>query len=169
METGGLDPQETEQQGAIGGNRPGSLLLPLLLPSFWVYIVIGVPFVILGVWGGFGESFRTGAASAFMCGAIAAAFGEAGIEWARTKIPAFMLPGSREAVAKSDGSRSPVVVWYTLTAILLALWFFAWNMYFAVADKRIRHLTIDWIQITVFIAAAFYAANVRWPLHLLRR
>lgn len=187
METGDPDPQETEQQGAIGADPSGPLApaistaypagrhstpggLLALLPSFWVYLVIGIPFVILGVWGGFGESFRTGAASAFMCGAVAAAFGEAGIEWARDKIPAFMLPGSRKAVVKSGEALSPPVVTYKVGAVVLALGFFAWNMYFAVADKRIQHPTIDWIQIIVFISAAFYAANVRWPLdRLLQR
>lgn len=161
----------------------GGFKLPAIvisfIPSFWILIVIGVPFVILGCWGGFGQSFKTGAASAFICGAIAAAFGEALIEWGKDKLPSILRPTipqsifgeiespDTEAPSQARGLRAeidPLSIATVLLTFVLAIGIFAWNLYFAVADKRLLHPALDALQIVAFIVAAFYASNVRWVL-----
>jgi len=114
----------------------------------WVVVVCGVPYVIYGLLEGFPDTFRSGGASLFVCIAIAAALGESLVGLA-------MKAFTRRPVGHID--REEVVGLY-----VLSIGFFAWNMYFAVADKTVRIQTVDWVQILIFALGLFFGGLARW-------
>lgn len=120
------------------------------LPYYWLYLVIGAPYLILAWVYGFGPSFKTGAASFFICGAIIAAAGENLIDQVKDGFARL------RASLKSRQLNIPVV------SAAVSLGFLGWNMYFAVADKTVKHPSIDWVQIVVFICAAIYLPPMRF-------
>jgi hypothetical protein len=120
--------------------------------TYWLYPAIGIPFVILGWWGGFGAAFQSGAASAFMCGAIIAALGECLFENWKDGFTRF------KAMVKTPGKDRAAAIF----AVVLATTFFFLNMYFAVADKKVPHPAVDWIQVTVFIVTAVFLPQARF-------
>ena len=123
-----------------------------LIFTGWIYPAIGIPFLILGWWGGFGAAFQSGAASAFMCGAIIAALGECAFEnWKDGFAHA-------KAMIKAKGKDRGMAFF----AVILATAFFLANMYFAVADKTALHPSVDWVQVTVFIVAAAFLPQARF-------
>lgn len=120
--------------------------------TYWMYPAIGIPFLILGWWGGFGAAFQSGAASAFMCGAIIAALAECAFEnWKDgfTHLKVMVkTPGKTRAAA--------------FFAVIIATAFFFLNMYFAVADKKVPHPAVDWVQVIVFVLAAMFLPQARF-------
>jgi hypothetical protein len=118
--------------------------------AYWLYPVIGIPFVILGLWGGFSPAFQTGAASAFMCGAIVAALGECAIDNYKGRFARFKAARGKERFGG-------------FLALALAVIFFFWNMYYAVADhKTAGHPGVDSAQVTVFLVAAAFLPQARF-------
>jgi hypothetical protein len=113
----------------------------------WIYLVIGIPFLILVLIGGWATEFRSGNASAFMCGAIVAAAAENFIErvteWAKRVTGE--LKDSDEAQDEKESHAVGVTV---LISYFVGL--FTWNAYFAVADKSVQYPTADWVQILAF-------------------
>ena len=59
--------QRNEEEGPISRGA---------LPYAWLYIVVGGPFLILGLTGGWSKAFETGAAAAYISGAALTAIGE---------------------------------------------------------------------------------------------
>ena len=106
--------------------------------------------MILGLWGGFSPAFQSGAASAFMCGAIFAAFGECLIDNYKN--------GFRRRYKATRGTQR----FGAFFALALAAIFFFWNMYYAVADKTAAHPGVDWAQVTVFLVAAAFLPQARF-------
>ena len=51
---------------------------------------------------------------------------------------------------------------FVLGAYLIAAGMFAWNMYFAVADKTVRLPTVDWVQVLAFVLGLICAGFARW-------
>lgn len=125
------------------GNRETAIF------TFWLYPAIGIPFVILGAWGGFGPAFQGGAASAFMCGAIVAALGECAIDNWKDGFTRF----------KATRGKARIGAFFALT---LVSGFFWWNMYYAVADKTAVHPSVDWVQVTVFLVTAAFLPQARF-------
>jgi hypothetical protein len=136
----------TSQSAETSNNRAKAIF------TWWLYPAIGIPYLILGWWGGFGASFKSGAASAFMCGAIIAALGENIFDHVKDGFSRF------RAVLKSKSAET-----YSASfAFAVALGFFFWNMYFATADKAIHHSLVDWVQVVVFIVAATCLPQARF-------
>lgn len=117
--------------------------------TYWLYPAIGIPFVILGLWGGFSPAFQSGAASAFMCGAIFAALGECLIDNYKN--------GFRRRWQATRGTQR----FGAFFALALAAIFFFWNMYYAVADKT-AHSGVDTAQVIVFLVAAVFLPQARF-------
>ncbi|MGE5287476.1 MAG: hypothetical protein ACM3ML_09790 [Micromonosporaceae bacterium] len=127
----------------------------------WLYGVVGIPFVILAAIDGWGNAFRSGDASAFMCGAIVASFAESVIEQVDifvTHLKAYPKNRyqSKERTLKAFHSfiMEPDSL-YRLTMVVFVIGFLIWNGYFAVADKTVHHSSVDWVQIVVFLVTVF--------------
>jgi len=127
------------------------------LVNIYLYLVVGIPFVILGALGGWGKVFQSGGAAAFISGAIVAGIGELVIEQGRDGFSGVkaILPGSRSPDRDSEGQE--IIGAFVVVAGLLI-----WNMYFAVADKYVQHPTVDWVQIVAFILAAVMLPGLRF-------
>jgi hypothetical protein len=117
----------------------------------WLLLIFGIPYVILGLVGGFGTTFRSGEASTFICGALVGAVGENIIGRAESRSTRFRGPKS--------GTR--VDSWSVLY-VVSALAFLAWNMYFAFQPKTIHYPTIDWVQIVAFAVATAQLISLRF-------
>jgi hypothetical protein len=162
---------EDQPKSAHRDSTP-ELLLKFLLPFIWFYIVIGIPFVILGVKHGWGYLFKSGDAAAFMCGAIVAALAENIIEQIPDKFAALKHEFTR--ISKSiDETGMTDVQWY-----MAALVFLGWNLYYAFSDGTAGHTGWDWVQLVVFfmpvgllplvrfVFTAYDFAWLRWLLRL---
>ena len=125
------------------GNRETAIF------TYWLWPAIAIPFGILGLWGGFGRAFETGAASAFMCGAIIAALGECLFDNWKVGFTRFKATRGKEQSS-------------AFFALALAIGFFWWNMYYAVADKTAVHASVDWVQITAFLVTAYSLPMARF-------
>jgi hypothetical protein len=123
--------------------------------TYWLWPAIGIPFVILGFWGGFSPAFQSGAASAFMCGAIIAALGECLIDNYKN--------GFRRRFKATTGTQR----YAAFGALILSAIFFFWNMYYAVADKK-PHSGVDTAQVIVFLVAAAYLPQARFAFTEMR-
>ena len=117
---------------------------------FWLYPAIAIPFGILGAWGGFGEAFEGGGASAFMCGAIVAAVGECVIDNYKD--------GFRRRFKATTGERR----YAAILALALVSGFFWWNMFYAVADRAALHPGVDAVQVIAFIITALFLPQARF-------
>jgi hypothetical protein len=116
--------------------------------QLWLYSVVGIPFLILVIVGGWGNEFRSGDASAFMCGAIIAAFAENILEQIDQRIMHRKENGGNVYKRKE---RQLQIFGVSIVAIYL-VGSLIWNGYFAVADKAIVHPSVDKVQIVVFFA-----------------
>jgi len=117
---------------------------------FWLYPAIAIPFGILGAWGGFGEAFEGGGASAFMCGAIVAAVGECVIDNYKD--------GFKRRFKATRGERRLAAI----GALTLVTGFFWWNMFYAVADRTAAHPGVDAAQVIAFIITALFLPQARF-------
>ena len=117
---------------------------------FWLYPAIAIPFGILGAWGGFGEAFEGGGASAFMCGAIVAAVGECVFD--------NFKDGFRVRFKATKGERRYAAIF----ALALVSGFFWWNMSYAVADRTAAHPGVDAAQVIAFIITALFLPQARF-------
>lgn len=118
--------------------------------TFWLYPAIGIPFAILGAWGGFGQAFQGGGASAFMCGAIVAAVGECVIDNYKNGFT------SRFKATKGEQRFAAFL------ALALVSGFFWWNMAYAVADRTALRPGVDAAQVTAFIVTALVLPQARF-------
>ncbi len=130
----------------------------------WLPVVVGVPYAILGLVGGFGNSFRSGEASTFICGALVAAVGETLIEQGKNE-SSWLKKLRQVARANSKISKiiSSEVFWFGFVGIP-ALGILAWNMYFALQDKTVSYPPIDWLQVVAFASALVQLTSVRFFL-----
>jgi hypothetical protein len=123
--------------------------------TYWIWPAIAVPFLILGWWGGFSPAFQSGAASAFICGAIIAAVGECLIDNYKN--------GFRRRFKATTGTQR----YAAFGALILAAIFFFWNMYYAVADKK-PHSGVDTAQVIIFLVAVAYLPQARFAFTEMR-
>jgi hypothetical protein len=147
------------EAGEPGDTGTAKSLSPIAF--IWIYVVIGIPYIILGLVGGFGTSFRSGDASTFMCGAIIAAVGENLIGQAENGFPRFRKPKP----GTCPGSRARgIVSLHVAYFVILTLGTLAWNLYFAVQDKTVHYPPLDWVQILAFYSAATSLVTLRFIL-----
>jgi hypothetical protein len=115
----------------------------------WLLFVVILPYLIYGfAEESFAATFRSGGASLFICIALIAAIGEGVV---KVLDQAF----SHEPIGPLDSDS--LVAWYVIGTAL-----FAWNMYFAVADKTVRVPSVDWVQIVAFVLGLIAAGYARW-------
>jgi uncharacterized membrane protein len=118
---------------------------PVLLTSFWYYLVFGVPYVIYGVFAGFASSFETGDASLFILVVLISAMGESAL------------------VAVSGERRTePFPRWWFLLLVLALLGSLAWTLYFVVVSRGSHSSTVDWVQLLAFAVTLNVATWVRF-------
>lgn len=128
---------------------------PDTLGMFWVLIVLGVPFVILILLKGWGATFRSGDAAAFICGVVVASIGENLLDQAQNN---FSQVKSFIANRKAAPQR------LVRNFIVINVAFLVWNAYFVVTDKYGRGLTVDWVQIVAFFGAVTFLPFLRFAL-----
>lgn len=127
----------------------------------WLYVVFGIPYVILGIVGGFGTTFRSGDASTFICGALVGAVGENLIGRAENRSSRFRKPKSD---THTDSRTGELTTPQAITVLIFALALLAWNMYFAFQPKTVHYPPIDWVQIVAFAVAATQLTSLRFFL-----
>jgi hypothetical protein len=118
----------------------------------WFWLVVGVPFFILGQTGGWGSLFKSGAASVFICGATFAALGEN------------LIDQGKEEFATWKKIRSGTLPLHPLSVFetLIGLGFLVWNMYLAVGS--LKGSASPWQQIVAFVLLALYLPIFRFVL-----
>ena len=120
--------------------KVASLRTERLTQRLWFFGVIGFPFAILAFSRGWGEIFRSGDASIFICGAITATLAENLSEQAKERFRRFReFSGYRRHHPRIEQDRVGNLyfyrrldfrAFYSYPAIL------AWNMYFVVTQKN---------------------------------
>jgi len=133
----------------------------LFLLYVWLPLIFGIPYVILGLVGGFGTTFRSGDASTFICGALVGAVGENIIGRAESRSSRFRKPKSS---TRTDSSTGELITPQAITVLISALGLLAWNMYFAFQAKTVDYPPIDWVQIVAFAVAATQLTSLRFFL-----
>lgn len=134
------------------------------LTNSYMYLVVGIPFVILALVRGWGAVFQSGEASAFIAGAIVAGIGELVIEQGKNGFSDVKSSFSNfkatfaSSPAPSRDADADEFIW----AFVAVAGFLAWNLYFAVADESVQHPTVDWVQIVAFILAAIMLPAARF-------
>lgn len=160
-----------EQTKPEGHDSTQTLVLKFLLPFVWVYLVIGIPLVILGFRDGWGPLFKSGEAAAFMCGAIVGALVENIIEQVPDKFAALKKAFSHP-LKSIDETGMNDLEWYIAAFVLLA-----WNMYYAFSDTTVKSPGWDWVQLFIFVMTlgllplarfVFTAYDFLWLRSLLR-
>ena len=126
------------------------------LPYTWLYLVVGVPYAIFLINGGWAEPFRTGAATAFIAGVTITAVGE-------NIIVQYLDDKFAKATAPMRSSSSELR--FDVVSIFIAvLALLGWLLYYAVTQKSVPHPTVDFVQIIAFFLICAYLPYVRFAL-----
>jgi hypothetical protein len=116
----------------------------------WGYIIALVPFILIVVFRGWDETFRTGEAYMYLLGLTAAVIGENFI-------------GIYEHGPKKIGNSSET--WGALAVLsAVVLGITAWGVVLVVVQPRISHPTTSWIQVVLFFTAITVPADLRFSL-----
>jgi hypothetical protein len=126
----------TRRQSALTGD----------LMQIWSYPAAVVPFIILVLIGGWGGTFQSGDASAYIVGAIVVCVTES----------IFQQRENDFAILRKRWDRHMV---FTILACVTIL---TWNMYFAVHDRHTGKPSVDWIQILFFFLSLFFLPRFRF-------
>lgn len=136
------------------------MLLQDQVTNWTVYAVV-VPFILLVLIGGWGETFESGDASAYIVGAVIVATVENIFRQREDGFAAFRKLIS--STVKEDVDASTRSSWSDLAQnLLIAIGCTAWNLYYAVHDRRVSHPTVDWVQILLFFASVGILSMVRF-------
>jgi hypothetical protein len=128
----------------------------------WTVFAVVVPFILLVLIGGWGGTFESGDASAYIVGAAIVAIVENIFQQREDGFRAFRKllssVGSEDADAGSTG-----ISWSDLAQnFLIAIGCTAWNLYYAIHDRRVSRPTVDWVQILLFFASLGILSMVRF-------
>jgi hypothetical protein len=122
--------------------------------GLWFCLAAVAPFVILALIGGWGETFQSGDASAYILGAIVVCVAES----------IFQQKDDNFATLKRYWSKSSH--WGPRYSVSLsafgAIVLFTWNMYFAIHDRHVGTPSVDWVQILIFCIALFSLPGIRF-------
>jgi hypothetical protein len=124
-------------------------------PSGWFFIAIVAPFIILVLVGGWGETFQSGDASAYIVGAVIVCVAESILQQREDNF----------ATLKRywNNRRSQ---WGPLYSVALApvcgIAIFIWSIYFAIHDRHVGTPTVDWVQILFFFISLPALASIRF-------
>ena len=140
------------------------LFRPQRLPFAWAYIVVGLPFTLLIAWGSWTATFRTGAASAYMVGAVIAALGELVIDQAADRFSAITQAfACRSGVKSANPKRVQEFRILIGFAALLGVSCMGLNGYFAVQDRIESQSSVSSIQYAAFVFAFCMLPVIRFP------
>jgi hypothetical protein len=117
--------------------------------SLWFWGVAIVPFVLIVIFRGWDETFRSGEAYLYLIGVTVAVLGEVGIELAENGISSLKQITPR-------GKASAII---DLTLCLAAA---AWGVVLVVKQPRVHHPTTSWVQVVVFFLALSYLTATRF-------
>jgi len=117
--------------------------------GLWFWGVAIVPFLLIVIFRGWDETFRTGEAYLYLMGVTVAVLGEVGIELAENGIKSL-----KEIKLKAKVSA------FTNLALSLAL--AGWGAVLVVSQPRVHHPTTSWVQVVVFFLALTYLSATRF-------
>ena len=128
----------------------------------WIYAAVALPFVLSLLISGWGDTFKSGDASAFMAGTITVCLAECILQqnsegpeefkrWWGQLIRRSPVPRGRGA--RPIGPRG-LLFFFTLI--------FAVNMYYSISDRHVVNQTVDWVQILVFFACLGLLPGIRF-------
>ena len=118
-----------------------------LIPNLWLIGVVGIPFLIVGLTGGWNETFQTGGASAFICGLIVAAVAENLIQLTEAKFSRW-----REMFVATGDAPS----------FYVALGLFVWNGWIALTAHTVAKPQVTGMQLSAFLLAAVLLPFIRF-------
>ena len=114
----------------------------------WLMIAILLPFFLLVLIGGWGETFRSGDASAYIVGAIITCVAESALQQIGPN------PEPRKVIRKyffkTSADSGSEINSHVVTIVAFAVALMAWNIYFAIHDRHVAVSTVDWVQILIF-------------------
>jgi hypothetical protein len=128
----------------------------------WLTAAVLVPFGLLILIGGWGATFRKGAASIFIVGVAITCIAESAFQQLGPNpepleiIRRYFL---KRPPSSSDGIRIDSSV---TTMAFLSIVIITWNMYFAIHDTQIAHPTVDYVQIVAFFGSLCLLPTVRF-------
>lgn len=136
------------------------MLLQDQVTNWTVYAVV-VPFILLVLIGGWGDTFQSGDASAYIVGAAIVATVENIFRQREDGFTSFRRLMSR--AAREDVDANTRSSWSNLAQnLLIAAGCTVWNLYYAIHDRRVSHPTVDWVQILLFFASVGILSVVRF-------
>jgi hypothetical protein len=126
-------------------------LIENLQNKWWFFPAIVVPFVLLLVIGGWGGTFQSGDASAYIVAAVIVSVTESIFQQREENFEVLrrLWVDIKEKRYDSDVLE---VISIVAGASLVAI---VWNMYFAIHDRHVAMPSVDWVQILIFFAALF--------------
>jgi len=127
----------------------------------WTAYAVFMPFILFVLIGGWGSTFESGDASAYIVGAVVVAVVENIFQQREDGFAAFrrLMSGA----AKADVDASTKSSWGEIAQkLLIAAGCTAWNLYYAIHDRHVSHPTVDWVQILLFFASLGILSAVRF-------
>lgn len=121
----------------------------IILRIVWFWVVAFGPFMLIVIFRGWDETFRSGEAYLYLIGVTVAVLGEVGIELAEN--------GTKSI--KSLPSDDKIVTIIELAVVLAAA---AWGAVLVVTQPRIHNPTTSRVQVVVFFLALNYLAAIRF-------
>jgi hypothetical protein len=113
----------------------------------WLLAAVIVPFVLLILIGGWGATFRSGDASAYIVGAVIVCVAESALQQLGPN-PEPLKATLKYFLKNVDSGVEINTSAATIAALAISL--AAWNIYFAIHDRHVAVPTVDWVQIVVF-------------------
>jgi hypothetical protein len=130
--------------------------------SNWTVYAVVLPFILLILIGGWGATFESGDASAYIVGAAIVAIVENVFQQREDNFRAFRKLLSSVGREDTDAD-STGISWSNLVQnLLIAIGCTAWNLYYAIHDRRVSRPTVDWVQILLFFASVGILSMVRF-------
>ena len=119
------------------------------LSGVWFWVVALVPFILIVIFRGWNETFRSGEAYLYLIGLTVAVLGEVGIELAEN--------GTQGIKDLPLGAKIGSII-----ELAISLAAAAWGVVLVISQPRIHNPTTSWVQVIVFYLALTYLAGTRF-------
>jgi hypothetical protein len=154
-----FDDEPSTPEGLAARRRSDQVESTIMI---WVYAAVALPFALSLLISGWGNTFKSGDASAFMAATITVCMVECilqqiseGPEESRR----WWIQLIRKSPARRGKQARPISPRGLLISFLLI---FGLNMYYAISDRHIAYQTVDWVQILAFFVSLLLLPAIRF-------